>query len=66
MTRDIDPFDAAMMVGQKEREERLERLSKAEITNGAELMQKRFKEPEYLWDSVLPDSGLALMAASKA
>jgi replicative DNA helicase len=66
MTRDIDPFDAAMMVGQKEREERLERLSKAEITNGAELMQKRFKEPEYLWDSVLPDSGLAVMAASKA
>jgi len=37
-----------------------------EIVTGSDLMQKKFEEPRYLWDAVLPDAGLAVMAASKA
>jgi len=37
-----------------------------EIVSGVELMQKKFEEPRYLWDAVLPDAGLAVMAAAKA
>ncbi|HPL67124.1 MAG TPA: AAA family ATPase [Smithellaceae bacterium] len=52
---------------QKSKEDmRQNRLAKIEIVSGQELMQKKFPEPRYLWDSVLPDSGLAIMAASKA
>lgn len=54
-------FDAEPVTGPAK-----ERLSKVEITSGAELMLKKFEEPKYLWDNILPDSGLAVMAASKA
>jgi len=43
-----------------------EKPSKIEIVNGVELMGKKFDDPKYLWDAVLPDAGLAVMAASKA
>jgi DNA-binding transcriptional ArsR family regulator len=60
--------DYEQMIERRKAEElaRQERLAKVQITTGPALMQKRFPEPRYLWDSVLPDAGLAVMAASKA
>ncbi len=63
-----DNFDLEAFIEQKKAENvaRDERLGKVQITSGTELMKKEFPKPNYLWDSVLPDSGLAVMAASKA
>ncbi|HOO02697.1 MAG TPA: AAA family ATPase [Rectinema sp.] len=65
-TRILDPFEEKILQASEEKRKRNERLAKVKITSGAELMQKHFEEPKYLWDSVLPDAGLAVMAASKA
>jgi len=65
-TRILDPFEEKILQASEEQRIRSERLAKIKITSGAELMQKHFEEPKYLWDSVLPDAGLAVMAASKA
>jgi DNA-binding transcriptional ArsR family regulator len=62
----FDDFEALVERLPQEEEQRRERLAKVQIINGAKLMQKHFPEPRYLWDSVLPDAGLAVMAASKA
>jgi len=62
----FDDFEALVERRKQGEVQRRERLAKVQIITGAELMQKRFPEPRYLWDSVLPDSGLAVMAASKA
>jgi hypothetical protein len=61
-----DDFEAFLENKKAEELARQQRLAKVKITSGAELMQKHFEEPKYLWDSVLPDAGLAVMAASKA
>jgi archaellum biogenesis ATPase FlaH len=66
MLNTSDDFETLVEQGKAEETARNERLSKVSITSGAELMQKSFPEPRYLWNSVLPDSGLAVMAASKA
>jgi hypothetical protein len=46
--------------------ERQERFEKLKIMSGEELMRKDFPPPTFLWGESLPDSGLAVMAASKA
>lgn len=65
MTSD-DSFEEGVEQEKIEENTRLGRLAKVKIISGANLMQKSFPEPRYLWDSVLPDAGLAIMAASKA
>jgi DNA-binding transcriptional ArsR family regulator len=62
----LDDFEILIEQRKQEELQRRERLAKVKITTGAELMQKDFPEPRYLWDSALPDAGLAVMAASKA
>ena len=66
MTTISDDFEATIDQVARIEADRQKRLSKVEIISGKALMQKSFHEPRYLWDSALPDSGLAVMAASKA
>ena len=66
MNNSIDPFEAKILLAKEDKQQRQERLAKVKITNGAELMRKHFEEPKYLWDAILPDAGIAVMAASKA
>lgn len=61
-----DPYEAAIEQKKAEEKARLARLAKVQIESAAELMQKHFEDPRYIWHSMLPDSGLALLAASKA
>ena len=61
-----DNFESFVDYDRAEAVARNERLSKVSITSGAELMRKNFSLPQYLWGTALPDSGLAIMAASKA
>ncbi|MHB0854054.1 MAG: AAA family ATPase [Rectinema subterraneum] len=61
-----DIFMSEIAAREKRAEERRARLSKVYFISGAKMMQKQFPEPRYLWQGILPDSGLAVCAASKA
>lgn len=61
-----DDFETLIEHKKSEDVARKERLSKIHISSGVELMRKKFPEQRYLWNSLLPDAGLAVMAASKA
>jgi RecA-family ATPase len=61
-----DDFEALVEQQKSEDLARKERLAIIHITSGIELMGKKFPEQRYLWNSLLPDAGLAVMAASKA
>ena len=60
-----DNFEETVEQHKVEAEKKLARLAKVQIISGADLMQKNFPEPRYIWDSVLPDSGLAVMAEAR-
>lgn len=43
-----------------------ERLSKIDFVAGNRILTEKYEEPRYIWNGILPDSGLAIVAASKA
>lgn len=46
--------------------ERQARLDKLEVIDGDVLAKTHFDDPKYVWNGILPDSGIAVCAASKA
>jgi|GEM_PF-731204 DNA-binding transcriptional ArsR family regulator len=62
----IDDFVQTVTEHEKQAEERAARLAKVQLVSGAEMMQKEYPEPRYLWQGILPDAGLAVCASSKA
>ncbi len=61
-----DPFEALIQQKTILVREKQERLSRVSIVKGATMLTMHYEEPQYLWDQLLPDSGLCVMAASKA
>lgn len=43
-----------------------ELLSKVEVVQGPSLLMKHYEEPRYLWNGILPESGICVMAGDKA
>lgn len=50
----------------REYEARAQRLSKIEVVDGPTLFSTHYEEPHWLWNGILPDAGLCIVAASKA
>jgi len=61
-----DTFMDTIAAREKQAEERRARLAKVQFISGEKMMQKHYPEPRYLWQGILPDSGLAVCASSKA
>jgi len=61
-----DTFMDTIAEREKLAEERRARLAKVYFISGEKMMKKEYPEPRYLWKGILPDSGLAVCAASKA
>lgn len=43
-----------------------ELLSRVEVVQGPSLLMKHYEEPRYLWQGILPESGICVMAGDKA
>jgi hypothetical protein len=61
-----DTFIDTIAAREKQAEERRARLSKVYFVSGEKMMKKDYPQPRYLWQGILPDSGLAVCASSKA
>ncbi len=61
-----DPFVQAILEEAHKQEEIAKWAAKMQVVNGAELAKRTYPEPRWLWDKIIPDSGLALLLAGKA
>lgn len=61
-----DSFMDTISAREKQAEERRARLAKVYFISGEKMMKKEYPEPRFLWQGILPDSGLAVCASSKA
>lgn len=61
-----DPYLEKIEQAAAQQRAKQERLAKIEIVNGTAMLTTHYEEPKYIWQGVLPDSGIAVCASSKA
>lgn len=62
----LDPFLQTIEAAAAEQQAQEALVSRLGIVNGTAMLTTHYEEPRYLWQGILPDSGLTICAASKA